>query len=126
MKHLQFAPGELKEEFNTYAQKSILCRMDKRRPDRMVELCRLYIRNDRTRRQEHLVNALALRGEEGRSTLRKAAGRREHPLIRGYPNGATHRFMTVSFNEYIVKGSERRELKHLSTYRKGNQPRLRK
>ena len=83
MKHLQFAPGELKEEFNTYAQKSILCRMDKRRPGRMVELCRLYIRNDRTRRQEHLVNALALRGEEGRSTLRKAAGRREHPLIRG-------------------------------------------
>ena len=125
MKHLQFAPGELKEEFNTYAQKSILCRMDKRRPDRMVELCRLYIRNDRTRRQEHLVNALALRGEEGRSTLRKAAGRREHPLIRGYPNGATHRFMTVSFNEFIVKGSERRELKHLSTCRKGNQPRLR-
>ena len=40
---------------------------------------------------EHLVNALALRGEEGRSTLRKAAGRREHPVIRGYPNGATHR-----------------------------------
>ena len=30
-------------------------------------------------------------------------------------------FCTVSFNEYIVKGSERRELKHLSTYRKGNQ-----
>ena len=38
-------------------------------------VCILYIRNERTRRQEHLVNALALRGEEGRSTLRKAAGR---------------------------------------------------
>ena len=38
-------------------------------------VCSLYIRNERTRRQEHLVNALALRGEEGRSTLRKAAGR---------------------------------------------------
>lgn len=37
-------------------------------------VCSLYIRNERTRRQEHLVNALALRGEEGRSTLRKAAG----------------------------------------------------
>ncbi len=39
----------------------------------------------------HSVDALALRGDEGRSTLRKATGRCEQPLIRGYPNGATHR-----------------------------------
>ncbi len=38
----------------------------------------------------HLVDALALRGDEGRGTLRKAAGRGEHPLIRGSPNGETH------------------------------------
>ena len=33
-----------------------------------------------------------LRGDEGRGTLRKAAGRGEHPLIRGYPNGATRSY----------------------------------
>jgi hypothetical protein len=40
----------------------------------------------------HLVDALALRGDEGRSTLRKASGSREQALIRRSPNGATHRF----------------------------------
>jgi hypothetical protein len=35
------------------------------------------------------VDALALDGEEGRGYLRKASGRGKHPLIRGYPNGAT-------------------------------------
>jgi predicted GIY-YIG superfamily endonuclease len=35
------------------------------------------------------VDALVLRGDEGRGTLRKAAGRGERPLIRGYPNGET-------------------------------------
>ena len=37
-----------------------------------------------------LVDALVLRGDEGRGTLRKAAGRGERPLIRGSPNGETH------------------------------------
>ena len=37
----------------------------------------------------HLVDALALRGDEGRGTLRKASGSREQTLIRRYPNGAT-------------------------------------
>ena len=37
----------------------------------------------------HLVDALALRGDEGRGTLRKATGSREQALIRGYPNGET-------------------------------------
>ena len=35
-------------------------------------------------------NALALRGDEGRDKLRKAAGISTYDLIRRYPNGATH------------------------------------
>jgi hypothetical protein len=42
------------------------------------------------RREGHLVDALALRGDEGRGTLRKARGRCERSAIPGYPNGATH------------------------------------
>ena len=38
----------------------------------------------------HLVDALALRGDEGRGTLRKVTGSREQALIREYPNGETH------------------------------------
>ncbi len=37
----------------------------------------------------HLVDALAPRGDEGRGTLRKAAGSCEQALIRGCPNGET-------------------------------------
>ena len=33
---------------------------------------------------------VALRGEEGRDKLRKAAGIGTHDMIRRYPNGATH------------------------------------
>ena len=44
------------------------------------------------RLEEHLVDALALRGEEGRGTLRKATGSCEQALIRGYPNGETRPF----------------------------------
>ena len=40
----------------------------------------------------HLVDALVARGDEGRGTLRKATGSCEQALIRGYPNGETHRF----------------------------------
>ena len=35
-------------------------------------------------------NALALRGDEGRDKLRKAAGSGKDTLIRRYPNGETH------------------------------------
>ena len=41
-------------------------------------------------REGRSVDALAPRGEEGRGTLRKAAGRCERSLIRGCPNGETH------------------------------------
>jgi hypothetical protein len=44
----------------------------------------------RSAREGHLVDALALRGDEGRGTLRKARGRCERSLIPGSPNGATH------------------------------------
>jgi hypothetical protein len=42
------------------------------------------------RKEGHLVDALALRGDEGRGTLRKARGRCERSVIPGSPNGATH------------------------------------
>jgi hypothetical protein len=38
----------------------------------------------------YLVDALALRGDEGRGTLRYAARSCEQALIRGFPNGETH------------------------------------
>ena len=44
-------------------------------------------------------DALALGGEEGRDKLRKAAGRSKYPVIRGCPNGATHRHRPVSVKE---------------------------
>ena len=37
-----------------------------------------------------MVDALALRGDEGRGKLRKAAVRSKHPVIRRCPNGGTH------------------------------------
>ena len=58
---------------------------------------------------------MALRGEEGRDKLRKAAGIGKYELIRRYPNGATH----PEQSGYSMKiGSERGELKHLITHRK--------
>ncbi len=38
----------------------------------------------------HFVDALAIRGEEGRGTLRKVTGSCEQALIRKCPNGETH------------------------------------
>ena len=55
--------------------------------------------------------------------LRGAAN--EH-YIRGFPNVATHTVKNrVSYTEYIGIRGEPRELKHLSTGRKRNQPRFR-
>ena len=39
----------------------------------------------------HRVNALAVRGEEGRSSLRKPRLADKRAMIRGYPNGETRR-----------------------------------
>ncbi len=60
-------------------------------------------------------DALALGGEEGRDKLRKAAARGKYPSTRGCPNGATRR---KRFRHPCEHGSERGELKHLSTRRK--------
>ena len=76
-------------------------------------------------KQGHLVDALAPRGDEGRGTLRQALGSREQALIRGSPNGETHSSNGVSHAESIGVRGEPGELKHLSTRRKGHQPRLR-
>ena len=43
-----------------------------------------------------MVDALALRGEEGRGKLRKAAGRSKQPLIRRCPNGGTRQMKNLS------------------------------
>ena len=40
--------------------------------------------------KERKENALASGADEGRDKLRKASGRSKYPLIRRYPNGATH------------------------------------
>ncbi|EFE90749.1 hypothetical protein GCWU000341_02533, partial [Oribacterium sp. oral taxon 078 str. F0262] len=43
------------------------------------------------KRKEHRVNAQALRAEERRDKLRKAAGIGKYEVIRRYLNGETHR-----------------------------------
>ena len=47
--------------------------------------------------QERMGDALALRGDEGRDKLRKAAGIGTYELIRRYPNGATHYVEDIVF-----------------------------
>ena len=61
------------------------------------------------------MNALALRGDEGRDKLRKTEGIGKYELIRRYPNGATH--PDLSGYSSLLEG-KRGELKHLSTHRK--------
>ena len=46
-----------------------------------------------------MVDALTVRGEEGRTRLRKASGSCQEALIRGFPNGTTqHTVMYVIYN----------------------------
>ncbi len=49
-----------------------------------------FIVQVRQAKEGRMGDAWALRGEEGRDKLRKAAGIGTHELIRGCPNGATH------------------------------------
>ncbi len=58
---------------------------------------------------------MALRGDEGRDKLRKAAGIGKYELIRRFPNGATQSNL-LDYSS-LLEG-ERGELKHLSTHRK--------
>ena len=72
-----------------------------------------------------MVDALAVRGEERRVSLRKASGRRQQscdPVMSEWGNPPN--LSWVSQHEYIVLRGERGEVKHLSTLRKRNQLRF--
>ena len=82
--------------------------------------------NFRSSKKERREDALALRADERRDKLRKAAGRSKYPVIRGYLNGETHmERLHVSIAEQIGYGGEPGELKHLSSRRKRKKHRFR-
>jgi hypothetical protein len=73
------------------------------------------------------VDALALRAEERRDKLRKAAGRSKYLMIRRYLNGETRPGSPWSLHgESIAMQGEPGELKHLSNRRKRKKHRFRK
>ena len=70
---------------------------------------------------------MALRAEERRDKLRKAAGSGKYTEIRRYLNGETHmRRPHVPYTESIGIRREPGELKHLSSRRKRKKDRFRK
>ena len=72
----------------------------------------------RSSKKERRVDALALRAEERRDKLRKAAGRSKYPLNRRYLNGETRLDeLQSSIRQSITYGREPGELKHLSSRR---------
>ena len=83
-----------------------------------TSLITLY-KTKRSSKKGRREDALALRAEERRDKLRKAAGRSKYPESRGYLNGETHmERLHVSITESIGYGGEPGELKHLSSRRK--------
>ena len=81
----------------------------------------------RSSMKEHREDALALRAEERRDKLRKAAGRSKYPLIRRCLNGETRLGeLQSSIRQSITYGREPAELKHLSRARKRKKDRFRK
>ncbi len=65
---------------------------------------------------------MALRAEERRDKLRKAAGSGKYTKSRRYLNGATRQERLLPLHdEYIVMQGEPGELKHLSSRRKRKQ-----
>ena len=78
-----------------------------------------FFKSIRLSYKERRVDAWALRAEEGRDKLRKAAGRSKYLLIRGCLNGETRQRRPLSLHaESIGMQREPGELKHLSTRRK--------
>ena len=78
-------------------------------------------------KKERREDALALRAEERRDKLRKAAVRSKYPMTRRYLNGETHQSEPlVSISQSITYGREPGELKHLSSRRKRKKHRFRK
>ncbi len=70
---------------------------------------------------------MALRADERRDKLRKAAVRSKYPLTRRYLNGETRQEeLLSSMTESIGHGREPGELKHLSSRRKRKKHRFRK
>ena len=68
------------------------------------------------------MDALALRAEERRDKLRKAAGSGKYTSIRRYLNGETRiDRLYAAYTEYIGMRGEPPELKHLSRVRKRKQ-----
>ena len=91
------------------------------RDDAVTPEVRRYGRKGKQRssRKEHRVDALALRADERRDKLRKAAGRSTYPVIRRCLNGETRmRTPHASARQSITCGGEPGELKHLSSRRK--------
>ena len=72
-----------------------------------------------------MVDALAVEGDEGRGSLRKASGSWQTSIDPGMSEWGNPLLLAVSHTEYIGMRGERGELKHLSTRRKRNQPRFR-
>ena len=73
---------------------------------------------ERSSKKERRVDALALRADERRDKLRKAAGRSKYPLIRRCLNGETRMSNPhASIRQSITYGREPGELKHLSSRR---------
>ena len=69
---------------------------------------------------------MALRADERRGKLRKAAGRCTRPMIRRCLNGETRpESLRPSIRESIAYGREPGELKHLSSRRKRKKHRFR-
>ena len=70
------------------------------------------------------MDALAVRGDEGRCSMRNASGSLQtsfDPEVSEWGNPPD--ISQVSYTEYIGVRGEPGELKHLSTQRKRNQPR---
>ena len=65
-----------------------------------------------------LVDALALRADEGRDKLRKASGRSKYPSIRRYPNGETRQRRPLSsIRQSITYGRDRKSTRLNSSHR---------
>ena len=83
-------------------------------------------RRKKLSKEERRVDALALRAEERRDKLRKAAVRSKYPMTRRYLNGETRlRRPQSSIRQSITYGREPGELKHLSSRRKRKKHRFR-
>ena len=79
----------------------------------------------RSSKKERRVDALALRADERRDKLRKAAGRSKYPSIRRCLNGETRpEELRSPYGESIAIRREPGELKHLSSRRKRKQREL--